>query len=295
MKRLAAAALALVPTLASAFNQPPTNLSLTTFMDGGAPPGLYYVNYTLFLNGQRAVDKDGKTLSGGAKVSALSQIHQLYWVTPYKVLGGKLALDVFQPLVAVNVAGSLGGTPLTATTGGLGDFGFGPALQWDGGTLFGRPVFQRVESDLILPSGHYDKSKSASPGSNVFTLDSYYSFVWFFADKWETSLRAWYAFHSENPDTKVKPGQRLHFNYAVSREVLPKLRLGAAGYFLRQVQDDKVAGTRIADSRERVMALGPGLAYLGSGLTVFLSHPVEFLGQNRFVGSRTTLHLVHKF
>ncbi|MEK7787592.1 MAG: hypothetical protein AAB658_19480, partial [Chloroflexota bacterium] len=64
---------------ARAFNQPPANLSATTFMDGVAPSGLYYVNYTLFTDGRRAVDKNGNTISGGAKVDALTQLHQLYY------------------------------------------------------------------------------------------------------------------------------------------------------------------------------------------------------------------------
>jgi len=37
------------------------------------------------------------------------------------------------------------------------------------------------------------------------------------------------------------------------------------------------------------------LAYQGPGLTAMLSHPIEFWGQNRFVGSRTTLQLIHRF
>jgi len=279
-----------------AFNQPPANLSATTFMDGGAPPGLHYVNYSIFTDGRHAVDKDGKVISGGAKVDALSQLHQFYYLTNVSVLGGKLGFDVLMPLVSVTTQGNLYDTiPVTANTAGMGDLMTGLALQWDKGLLLGRPVFQRFESDLTLPTGKYDKTKSANPGENHWTVDSYYSFVWLFADGWETSLRLWYAFHGENPDTRVQPGQRAHLNYAVSREILPKLRLGVAGYVFRQTTDDKTAGVRQPDSRERVLAVGPGLVYQGQGLTIMLSHPIEFGGQNRFVGSRTTLQLIHKF
>ncbi|MBI4425510.1 MAG: transporter [Elusimicrobia bacterium] len=278
------------------FNQPPTNLSATTFLDGGAPPGLYYINYSIFFNGRKAVDHNGDVIGGGAKVDALTQLHQLYYLADVELLGGRLGFDVLLPLVAVTAQGALFDTiPVTANTAGVGDFLAGPALQWDKGSLLGRPVFQRVESDLSMPTGKYDKKRAANPGNNLWTLDSYYSFVWLFTEKWETSARLWYAFHTENRETKVRPGQRLHFNFAVSRELLPKLRLGAAGYFLRQVADDKLAGARQADSRERVLGLGPGLVYSGGGLTAMLSHPVEFLGQNRFVGSRTTLQLIHRF
>ena len=145
-------------------------------------------------------------------------------------------------MVAVTAQGSLGTIPVTANTAGLGDLLAGPAIQWDKGTLLGRPVFQRVESDLTMPTGKYDSAKAANPGSNVWTLDSYYSFVWLFADKWETSLRLWYGFNSQNPDTGIMPGQRANSTFAVSREIMPKLRLGAAGYAFRQTTDDRLAG-----------------------------------------------------
>ena len=291
----AATALALTNSPGWAFNQPPANLSATTFLDGGAPQGLYYLNYTIFSDGGRAVDKDGNAIPGGAQVNALAQLQQLYYLTDVTVLGGKLGLDLLVPVVAITAQGALGTIPVTANTAGLGDLISGLALQWDKGTLLGRPVFQRVESDVTMPTGKYDKTKAANPGMNIWTLDSYYSFVWLFADKWETSVRLWYAFNSQNPDTGIMPGQRAHTTYAVSREITPKLRLGAAGYVFRQTTDDKLAGARLPDSRERVFAAGPGLAYFGEGLTFMLSHPIEFGGQNRFVGSRTTLQLIHKF
>lgn len=288
-------ALAALAGPAWSFNQPPANLSATTFIDGGAPPGLYYVNYSIFTEGRRAVDKNGDRLAGGAQVNALAQLHQLYYVTDYKILGAKFALDLLVPVAAITIKGSLGGAPLTANTAGVGDLLAGFALQWDEGKLLGRPLLQRFESDVTTPTGKYDKNLGANPGTHVWTVDSYYSFVWLFAEKWETSWRAWYAYHTENPNTRVRPGQRAHVNYAFSRQILPKWRLGAAGYALRQLTDDKVAGVRQADSRERVVALGPGLVYQGGGLTAMLSHPMEFWGQNRFVGSRTTLQLIHKF
>jgi hypothetical protein len=288
-------AVGMIGSTAHAFNEPPGNLSATTFLDGGAPPGLYYINYAIFVDGGKAVDKNGAVIPGGARVDVLSQVNQFYYLTDFDVLGGKLGLDFFVPLVAVTAQGTLGGVPVTANTAGLGDLLAGPALQWDKGTLLGRPVFQRVESDVSIPTGKYDSTKLANPGSNLWNVDTYYSFVWLFGDEWETSDRVWYGFNGVNPATEVQPGQRLIVDYAVSREVLPRFRLGAAGYFVRQTTDDKIAGVRQPDSRERVVGVGPGLVYRGQGLTFELSHPIEFLGENRFVGSRTTLELVFKF
>lgn len=289
------AAVLLLAGPAFAFNQPPANLSVTTFLDGGAPPGLYYLNYVIFVDGRRAVDHKGDTIPGEAKVGVLTHLTQLYWVSPWTFLGGKLAFDYTQPLVAITAQGLLGPFPVTANRAGLGDPQIGPALQWDGGTLFGKPIFQRVESNVSVPIGLYDKNRGANPGTNLWSVDSYYSAVWRFAEAWETSWRLWYAYHGQNPATGMKPGQRAHVNFAASRALGKQWRLGAAGYVFRQLADDKVYGARMADSRERVFGLGPGLVYHGQGLTAMLSHPFEFWGQNRFIGSRTTLQLIHRF
>lgn len=286
---LSAALLAGGPRPAAAFNQPPVNLLTTSFLDGGAPPGFYYINFLIGTRGAKAMDRDGNAILPGAEVDVLVNLNQFYYITSKKVLGGSLALDVLVPVVSPTAR------VLTANTMGVGDLVLGPALHWDGGTLLGRPLFQRLEVDVVFPTGRYDKAIAVNPGANHYTVEPYYSFVWLFSDKWETSWRVFYAVHGENKDTRTKPGQLLHANWALSRQIGGKWRLGAAGYALRQTTDDEVAGVKVAGSRERVYAAGPGLVYLGPGLTMMLSNPVEFGARNRFQGSRTTLEIIHRF
>jgi hypothetical protein len=274
---------------ADAFNQPPVNLCTTSFLDGGAPPGFYYIDFLIATRGDQALDADGREILPGARVDVLVNLNQFYWITGKRVLGGTLALDLLVPVVAPTARG------LSANTLGLGDLVIGPALHWDGGTLLGRPVFHRVEVDVTFPTGKYDKAIAVNPGANLLTVEPYYSFVWFFRDKWETSWRVFYAVHGENDETKMKPGQLLHANWAFSRRVAAKWRVGAAGYGLWQTTEDEANGVKVPRSEERAYAAGPGLIYLGPGLTLMLSHPVEFGVRNRFRGSRTTLELIHRF
>lgn len=285
-------------SVVNAYNQPPVNLSATTFMDGGAPQGFYYLNYAVLTEGRQAMDKNGDVISGDGRVNALVNLHQFYYVSKIKILGASLALDVAMPVAAVTMRGQLGLLPLSANTAGLGDLIVGPALHWDGKTFLGKPVFHRIESDWTFPTGKYDKNKLANPGSNLLTVDSYYSFVWFFHPRWETSWRLWYAIHNENDEHffgKVKPGQLFHANYAASYALTPKWRIGGAGYYLQQTTEDVINGVKSTGSKERGYAFGPGLVYMGQGLAIFLSHPIEFGVKNRFKGSRTTLQMIHKF
>jgi hypothetical protein len=290
------ASIALFPSVVWAFNQPPVNLTATTFLDGGgAPSGWYLVEYVQFVEGREARDRKGNKLPGDARVNVLAHLNQIYYQSSVKILGGYLAGQVLLPVVTPSAKGSIGPIPITANTGGLGDIVAGPALQWNDSKLFGAPFFHRFEVDFTFPTGKYDKNMSVNSGSNILTVDPYYAFTWFPSRNLETSFRLWYAFHGENDETKVKPGRLFHMNYAASYQAHPRLRLGAAGYYLQQTTEDEVAGVKSSGSKERAFALGPGLVYMGQGLTAMLSHPVEFGVRNRFKGSRTTLQLIHKF
>lgn len=290
-------------TSVSAFNQPPMNHSITTFLDGGAPEGFYYMNYSILTRGETPVDKNGNEIPGGAKVNALANSHQFYYISPAKFLGGNVALDLIVSVSGVTSKGTLptpqgSFMPVESNTAGMADLIVGPALVWNQGTLFKGPLFQRVELQTTIPTGKYDKDNAANPGSNLTTFNPYYSVVWLFQPKWETSWRFYYAQHSTNDEDlrgPVQPGRAFHLNYAVSREVLPKWRLGMAGYYLQQLTEDTINGAKQIGSKERVMSAGPGFVYLGQGLTAIFSYPIEFSVENRFKGSRATLQLIHKF
>jgi hypothetical protein len=280
------------------FNQPPLNMSATTFLDGGAPQGFYYLNYSIFVNGDVAKDHVGNTVPGDGQVNVLTNLHQFYYHSSLRVLGGDAGFMVAVPLVALTAKGALGGMPLVGDTAGLGDLVFAPAIQWDHGTLLGSPVFYRAEFDITLPTGKYTNDGSIDVGSNLVTYNPYVSVVWLFQPKWETSWRFFYANHSTNKDHMrgdLKPGDAFHLNYAVSREIMPKWRLGVAGYYLNQLSNDMLDGVSQMNSRERVISAGPGFAYMGQGLTAMFSYPLEFSVENRFKGSRATLQLIHKF
>ncbi|MBI4397103.1 MAG: transporter [Elusimicrobia bacterium] len=286
----------LLPLSSHGYNQPPMNLGATTFLDGGgAPPGLLWMEYVQFANGAKGVDQDGKAIPGGAKVNALVNLSQFFYLSPLKALGGNVGFDVLVPVSAVTVKGSLGPVPVTANTGGVGDITLGAALQWNRSKLLGAPLFQRAEVYSSFPTGRYDKSRVVNPGANKRFLESYYAFTWMFRPKWETSWRILYGIHEENPDTRVKPGQVFHFNYAFSREVGAKFRLGAAGYFLQQTTEDRINGTKAVHSKERALSVGPGVVYMGPGFMAMVSHPVDLSVRNRFQGSLTTFQLIHRF
>lgn len=279
-----------------AFQQPPLNLASTSYFDGGpVQPGVHFAEYVISISGRKAIDHQGEIIPGNGRVSALVSLNQIFVLTPIKIFGANVGIDSLLPVSSASGSGSLGSSPITFNRGGVGDLAIGPALQWNNGKLGAIPFFSRFEVYCILPTGRYDKNYMVNPGSNLTTWEGYYSFTTFLSPKTETSWRFLYGVHGYNEDLNIKPGQVFHLNYAISQSVTKKWKVGFNGYFLKQVTNDMLNGDPMADSKERVTSIGPGLVYLGEGLTFMLNHPIEFGVRNRFSGERTTLQLIHKF
>jgi hypothetical protein len=68
-----------------------------------------------------------------------------------------------------------------------------------------------------------------------------------------------------------------------------------AGYVLQQITDNLADGRAVAGSRERVVALGPGMQLFASGgLTQLTANAYwEFAVENRPAGARVNLVALH--
>ena len=93
--------------------------------------------------------------------------------------------------------------------------------------------------------------------------------------------------------TTIQPGQAIHFNGAFSYEVAGPLRAGVAGYFLQQITDSEANGRRVAGSRERVAAIGPGLFAMTGSTQLIANAYGEFLVENRPAGGRVDIVAIH--
>jgi anthranilate 1,2-dioxygenase (deaminating, decarboxylating) large subunit len=285
-----------IPAPAFAFNERPLNLGATSIYDGGgAPPGLIWMPYVQFVDASKALDKDGKTIPGGGTFTALSYLNQFFYLSPLKFAGAFVGFNVIVPAAVTSAKGMIGPMPVTANTGGIGDPTFGAALQWNDTKLFGAPFFHRAEVDVFAPWGKYDQNYMINPGQNFTTVEGYYAFTMFLSQKLETSWRLHYTWNGENPATKVQAGPLFHVNYDASYEVLPKFRVGAAGYILQQLADDKLGGASLPDSEERVFGVGPVLGYITPGFMALVTHQEELGVRNRFQDSQTTLQIIYKF
>jgi hypothetical protein len=300
---LAALAFGLAGTTALAFNQPPLNLGLTDILDGGPPgPGTYFTEYIQAYGSNHFKDSSGNDIPGSpeiANVLAMSQVVQVY---KHKTLGGHIGVTALLPVVAISGSGDVGapGPPVSSNPAVLGDLIVGPFLQWFDTKLLGRPFIHRLELDIVMPTGQYDSKYLINPGSNIWTFEPFYAFTWFLTDKFSTSWRIMYDFHTENSDAfggrDVAPGQVFHFNYSFEYAFLKNFWGSVAGYYLVQTTDDEINGQSASNSKEQVFAVGPAFFWAVSpNFSMGLKTAWEMATENRPEGNRTTFRMTYKF
>lgn len=282
---------------AHAYDQPAVNLGFTSFLDGAPPagPGFYFTEYLQYYNADKLADLP----IPNPKVEAFVSLNQFIYQSDQALPGGgKWGLDVIVPIVHLDSA------PLPDNGGGLGDILVGPFLQWDPIMGANGPLlFQRVELQMIFPTGKYTENDALNPGSNFFSFNPYYAATLFLSPKISVSGRFHYLWNAKNSDPFVgfgandtQAGQAIHANLAGSYEVLPKrLRLGLNGYFLKQLSDSQANGQDVP-GKERVLAIGPGaLLSFSQDTHLFINAYFESQAEFRPEGERFLLRLVHHF
>ncbi|WP_191486893.1 transporter [Pseudomonas sp. FEN] len=261
-------------------NEPSSiNLGSTSFYDGFAgPPGLSHLTYLKFSTASSMRDSTGKNNSAfdNPKINVITLINQLSYYSPDSIGGGAhLGWNLLVPIVSLDGNFGDNGAKLQDNGTGLGDITVGPQIQFDPiVNAEGRPVFvQRLAFDTILPTGKYDKHKDLNPGSHFVSLNPYWAATWMPIPRWEVSWRLYYLYNFKNSDPAsssaqsfegqpvrdTRAGQSAWANFSASYEVFPKVSVGINGYYFKQISDDEVNGSRLSNSREKVLGIGPGM------------------------------------
>jgi hypothetical protein len=288
---------------------PGVNLGATSFLDGLPPPdgpGFYGEQYFQYYNSSRLLDHEGNEVALPTSRRTLETPHvqawimltQLFYQSNQEILPkGRWGVSLTVPVVVTDVSPDdfLG---FQEKSYSFGDIFFGPFIQWDPTVGKRRPFFaQRIEFDAVFPTGTYDSLKQVNAASNVFSFNPYWAATLFLHPKWNVSWRLHYLWNSTNPDTDYQPGQAIHLNFATSVEVLKsQLHLGVNGYYLQQITDSQLNDVPIPDSKERVVAIGPGALYIFSSKDVlFFNTYFEVEARNRTEGVRLNFRWIHKF
>ena len=234
-------------------------------------PGFYfteYLQYTLPTNLWTRTATE--SLFPNPRLDAWAAVSQfIYQSDQPLLLGGKWGMNLIVPVVHLDVDYHEPGPFSQDNDNGLGDITVGPFLQWDPiigsrGDLF----MHRIELQFLLPTGKYDNNHELNPGSNFFSFDPYWAATVFFTPKLTSSIRLHYLWNAENHNPprssgadEIQAGQAIHANFTLAYQVLPQLRVGLNGDYLRQMTNTEIDGNEVGGRRERVLGLGPGMLY----------------------------------
>ncbi len=262
------------------FNEPTVlNLGATSFFDGmvfltgtNASYGFYFNQYAQWYSANRFNDDRGNAIPGAPKLDAYISLTQLlYLLDKPSILGGHFGVDVVLPVVSLNP--SPANTPFNANGGVLGNLILGPAIQFDPIMYGTNPFFmQRLEFDVIVPTGNYSHQFALNPGNNALALNPYWAGTLFLGSDVVVSWRLHYLWNGVNrepdplfypPGARVQAGQAVHFNFDVAYNLYAqRIYGGVNSYFLKQFTEDKINGVSAAGTEERVLGIGPGAAFV---------------------------------
>lgn len=274
---------------------PQVNLGGSNFQDGLAKPNawLFQQTYSQF-NAKDFNDAQGNARFGDNSVTSKVLLTHLAFISDRKLLGGYYGAEVLQPYADIDLDLQFGPSSKDRQ---VADIKVSPLMiQWMDSRLFDKPFIQRVAFSFTLPTGSYDNARILNAGNNYATFNPYYSFTWLASKTWEISGRLHYLYNAENDDPSPvlnakssQAGQALHANFASSYAINDNWRIGLAGYYLSQITEDKIDGRTVANSKEQILGIGPGIKYAYKGNFIYLNYFTESKGENRSQGSKFSI------
>lgn len=267
------------------------------FMVGALPPpGIYLVNYMLYVRKDSLKDNSGNSVPVDFDAKVLAEVPRLIYVSPLKVLGANWAMHAFLPLYSADVTVTAGGNRLVDDKdAGMGDMIFSPlVLGWH----FGPELHVVTALDIWAPTGTYNKNNPSTSilSKNHWTFEPVLA-VSYLKEGFDVSAKLMYDFNTENDDTNTEPGQEFHMDWALGYSLKNGLTGGLVGYNYWQVTDDKVNGNKVSDERSEVGGIGFGLKYWPKQgpFSVTFKQYWEYNAKNMPTGPQTQIKMVYAF
>nr|WP_315430929.1 transporter [uncultured Albidiferax sp.] len=290
---------------APAISQPGgLNLGITSFYDGfSGNPGWVWQSTVRHSSANKIADSQGNAspVFSDPKIDSTVIVNQLSYAMPTSISGWRPGFMVVVPVVALD--SSFGPGPSLKDGGnGVADMTLEASLQSEPViNAGGAPVFaQRFTAAVILPTGRYKQNLDINQGSGYASFNPYWAATFFPAPRWEMSWRLHYLYNFKNdkpasssprpfngqPVTTTQTGDATWANFATSYAVTPDVSVGINGYYFQQLSDNRANGTRIADSKERVLGIGPGLMWrISPEKALWVNAYTESMVRNRSASS----------
>ena len=260
-------------------SEPQVNLGVTSFYDGfsGAVPGWAYLGTLRYASANAIKDSHGNDVPAfsNPKINAVTLVNQFSYTSTIRLGNATLGWNAIIPVVSINGSFDQPGATLQGNSTAIGDLTTGPQLQFDPVIdPTGHPFFvQRLELDALIPIGQYRKNADLNQGSGFYSINPYWAASVFPLPGVEMSWRLNYVYNFQNTHpaastplvylgqavSTTQAGQAAWVNFAASYSVTPTLHVGLDGYYFKQLENSKANGVAIANSKEQVLGIGPGI------------------------------------
>ncbi len=288
-----AAVLMMAPSAFGGGGQHYPNGAEDCFSGAAPPPGWHIVNYVLYYDADELDTAAGK-LDIDLKVWA--EVFRVIYSSDKKILGGNYLCHVFVPYMDVDF------DPIGYSEGGFADPIIDPfIIAWHG------PTYHAIAGiDIYVPIGEYDKKSPINLiGKNFWTIEPVFAVTGIYPTGWSWSLKMMYDINTTNdkffnPATgmhsDLEPGDEFHVDYSLDYGVSKNCRLGACGYYYKQLEDDDIDGVNVPHDKGEAFAVGPVFMYSPSqNLHLVAKAQFEVEAENRPEGNAFWFKLIYSF
>ena len=278
------------------------NLGYTNILDGGpkhGTPGFYWLHYNLNYYSKKYVDGCGNLL-GGVKSPVLETFAtwaEFLYQSNFKFCGGAPGASII-PMPLVFSYSSCNNLNITNAEAGISNPVLSFFFQWDALHYKSRPLFvHRLALYIFLPCGtNKFPEKTVNPADIMTAVDFYWAASLYATERLVASWRLFYLLPWENKKTGITPGTAYHMNFSTEYEVYKDCWLAINGYYLQQLHNSKQCGVEIPNSKERIVAAGPGfLFFLPRGFQIIGHLYFETKALNRTQGVSALLNAIKYF
>jgi len=276
---------------------PAVNLGDTSFLDAIAAPGGVIELIGQGVHDNKTLSNTGQPVPGITDVNTGSALLHIAWLAPHvRIFGAWYGVETV-------LSGAYVDTGSHGIGQGPGDVTFSPfILQWPKHTVFGMPIYQRVDFDFDAPLGRYSPARPVNTGNNAWALNPYYVVTLYPVKRIETSWRVHYLWNSSNHappvdtgDDTTQAGQAVHFNATASYEIVKNVYVGANGYYLKQITDGRANGIAVPNAREQIGGIGPGAVVNRGKWFYFVNAYHEVGAENMSEGNKLVLRVEKVF
>ncbi|NQT82229.1 transporter [bacterium] len=263
------------------------------FCGAAPPPGWHIVNYLLYYDANKMDTPAGEM---DIDLNLRADVFRVIYSSDKKILGGNYLCHLFIPYMNVDFD-TIGYSESNFADPIIDPF----IIAWHGKT------YHAVAGlDIYVPIGKYDENSPINlVGKNFWTFEPIFAVTGIYETGWSWSLKLMYDFNTKNNEffnpmtgmhSDLEPGDEFHFDYSLDYAVSSKVRLGACGYYYKQVDDDEIDGIDVLDDKGEVFAVGPVFMYSPSkNLHLVAKAQFEVETENRPEGNAFWFKIIYSF